>query len=65
MDLKLDTVQDVIEVQGLCVELSSRLEDMNESIKGLLPCAKDALVKAVKVLDFFSDEVLPNLSVNH
>ena len=64
MDLKMDTVQDVINVQGLLLELSSRLEEINESFN-LPPCAKDALMKSVKVMDYFSDDVLPGLSIVH
>ena len=65
MDLKLDTVQDAIELQGLCIELASRLEEMNECMPALTATSKDALTKAVKVMDFLSDEIIPNLCINN
>ena len=64
MGLKLETVKDAIEVQGICIELASRLAEINETVKGLLPPAKEALLRASEVLDFFSDEVIANLKMN-
>lgn len=60
---KLETVRDVMEVHDKCIELSSRLESMNNDIRGLLQPAKDALTEASAILDFFAEEVLPSLRV--
>ncbi len=64
MNMKLDTVRDAINLQGLCTELSSRLSDFAEVAHGTFPSRVDSLKKAAEVLDFISESIVPNLRIN-
>ena len=65
MDIKLNTVKDAINLQGVCIELASKIETITEEIECLSPCARNALVRTVEILDFISDDLVPNLSINN